>query len=165
MDSRIQPQQPCARFSADKHTFCHSLYPSLSYLERDLSKSNNLIYEGNVFNTIKLHASSECLWIIFAVSGRIFSPPSHFHFVSAEYVVEFEDQRLTGRGWEELTRVEGNKDRVVLRLWPYISYRFRVIAINEVGKSDPSKPSEIHNTPAEGKSHSFALKTFFTVKV
>nr|XP_020445297.1 neural cell adhesion molecule L1-like [Monopterus albus] len=30
-----------------------------------------------------------------------------------------------------------------------MSYRFRVIAINDVGKSDPSKPSEIHNTLAE----------------
>lgn len=93
------------------------------------------------------------------------SSPSHFHFVSAEYVVEFEDQGLIGKGWEELKRVDGNKKRVALRLWPYISYRFRVIAINEVGKSDPSKPSEIHNTPAEGKNHNSAIKAFFNVQV
>ncbi|KAL3059586.1 hypothetical protein OYC64_014238 [Pagothenia borchgrevinki] len=30
-----------------------------------------------------------------------------------------------------------------------MSYRFRVIAINDVGKSGSSMPSEIHNTPAE----------------
>ncbi|XP_069544807.1 neural cell adhesion molecule L1.2 isoform X1 [Brachyistius frenatus] len=66
-----------------------------------------------------------------------------------EYVVQFEDQGLKERGWEELKTVKGNEERASLPLWPYISYRFRVIAINDVGKSDPSKPSEIHNTPAE----------------
>lgn len=68
----------------------------------------------------------------------------------AEYVVEFEDQALKERGWEELKRAGGDEERASLPLWPYMSYRFRVIAINDVGKSDPSKPSEIHNTPAEG---------------
>lgn len=71
---------------------------------------------------------------------------------SVEYVVEFEDQRLKERGWEELKRVGAKHQSAVLPLWSYMSYRFRVIAINEVGKSDPSKPSEIHNTPAEGRS-------------
>uniref|UniRef100_A0A3Q3K4I2 Neural cell adhesion molecule L1 n=1 Tax=Monopterus albus TaxID=43700 RepID=A0A3Q3K4I2_MONAL len=66
-----------------------------------------------------------------------------------EYVVEFEDQELKESGWEELKRVNGNKKHASLSLWPYMSYRFRVIAINDVGKSDPSKPSEIHNTLAE----------------
>lgn len=66
-----------------------------------------------------------------------------------EYVVEFEDQGSKERGWEVLKRVGGNKERASLSLWPYMSYRFRVIAINDVGKSDPSKPSEIHNTLAE----------------
>ncbi|KAM8864063.1 neural cell adhesion molecule L1.2 isoform 2-T4 [Spinachia spinachia] len=66
-----------------------------------------------------------------------------------EYVVEFEDRGWNERGWEELTRVLGNKKRASLPLWPYVSYRFRVIAINYVGKSVPSKPSEIHNTSAE----------------
>lgn len=65
------------------------------------------------------------------------------------YMVEFEDQRSTERGWQELKRVEGNKKRASLSLWPYMSYRFRVIAINDVGKSDPSKESDIHNTLAE----------------
>lgn len=66
-----------------------------------------------------------------------------------EYVVEFEEQGSKERGWEELKRVSGNKERADLSLWPYMSYRFRVIAINDVGKSNPSKPSEIHKTPAE----------------
>ncbi|CAJ1085237.1 neural cell adhesion molecule L1.2 isoform X1 [Xyrichtys novacula] len=66
-----------------------------------------------------------------------------------EYVIEFEDQSLKDSGWEELKRVSGNKERASLSLWPYMSYRFRVIAINDVGKSAPSKPSEIHNTADE----------------
>ncbi|XP_071332274.1 neural cell adhesion molecule L1.2 isoform X2 [Trachinotus anak] len=66
-----------------------------------------------------------------------------------DYVIEFEDQGLKEKGWEELKRVKGGNERTSLPLWPYMSYRFRVIAINEVGKSDPSKQSEIHNTPAE----------------
>ncbi|XP_027144424.1 neural cell adhesion molecule L1.2 isoform X2 [Larimichthys crocea] len=66
-----------------------------------------------------------------------------------EYVVEFEDQGSMERGWEELRRVGGNRTHASLPLWPYMSYRFRVIAINDVGKSDPSKPSDTHNTSAE----------------
>lgn len=65
-----------------------------------------------------------------------------------EYIVEFEDQEAKG-DWEELKRVVGHKESTRLSLWPYMFYRFRVIAINEVGKSNPSKPSEIYNTPAE----------------
>lgn len=82
-------------------------------------------------------------------------PPVFFHLsltlsYSAEYVVEFEDQGSMERGWEELRRVGGNRTHASLPLWPYMSYRFRVIAINDVGKSDPSKPSDTHNTSAEG---------------
>ncbi|XP_068454677.1 neural cell adhesion molecule L1.2 isoform X2 [Clinocottus analis] len=66
-----------------------------------------------------------------------------------EYIIEFEDQGSQERGWEELKRVAGNKTRASLPLWPYMSYRFRIIAINYVGKSISSKPSEIHNTAAD----------------
>ncbi|XP_059189152.1 neural cell adhesion molecule L1.2 isoform X1 [Centropristis striata] len=70
-----------------------------------------------------------------------------------DYVIEFEDQGSKERGWEELKRVKGGEERARLSLWPYMSYRFRVIAINDVGKSDPSKPSEIHNTEAEAPDY------------
>ncbi|XP_061592163.1 neural cell adhesion molecule L1.2 isoform X2 [Cololabis saira] len=69
------------------------------------------------------------------------------------FVVEYEDQALKERDWEELKSVQGHHHHAVLPLWPYMSYRFRVIAINEVGKSDPSKPSEMHNTPAEAPDY------------
>lgn len=76
-------------------------------------------------------------------------------YLSAEYVIEFEDQVLKERGWEELKIVGGNKKHASVPVWPHMSYRFRVIAINGVGKSDPSKPSDIHKMPAEGKRHFF----------
>lgn len=66
-----------------------------------------------------------------------------------EYVVELEDQGAKEQGWEELMRVGGNKERCTLPLQPYMSYRFRVIAINDIGTSGPSAPSELHSTPAE----------------
>ncbi|XP_020785236.1 neural cell adhesion molecule L1.2 isoform X3 [Boleophthalmus pectinirostris] len=66
-----------------------------------------------------------------------------------EYIVEFEDQEEKGE-WEELKRVGGTKQNTHLSLWPYMSYRFRVSAVNEVGKSVPSKPSDVYVTVAEG---------------
>ncbi|XP_067384455.1 neural cell adhesion molecule L1.2 isoform X2 [Channa argus] len=77
------------------------------------------------------------------------TPGNNHNSPVQEYVVEFEDQDMKERGWEQLKRVSGNNEHASLPLWPYMSYRFRVSAINEVGKSDPSKSSEIHNTLAE----------------
>ncbi|KAM9829289.1 neural cell adhesion molecule L1.2 isoform 1-T3 [Syngnathus typhle] len=76
-------------------------------------------------------------------------PGSQHNSPVIEYVIEFEDQVSNERGWEELSRIPGDKNHASLSLWPFMSYRFRVIAINEVGKSNPSKPSEIYNTAAE----------------
>uniref|UniRef100_A0A665X5Y5 Neural cell adhesion molecule L1-like n=1 Tax=Echeneis naucrates TaxID=173247 RepID=A0A665X5Y5_ECHNA len=88
------------------------------------------------------------LFLFFTVHLILFHQTLIF-FVDTEYVVEFEDQGLKDEHWEELKKVRGSEQHASLPLWPYMSYRFRVIAINEVGRSDPSKPSEIYNTPAE----------------
>ncbi|KAK2825500.1 hypothetical protein Q7C36_019427 [Tachysurus vachellii] len=61
------------------------------------------------------------------------------------YVVEAEETDTDD--WEEIMRVSGDTQSTTLPLKPYLSYRFRVIAINEIGKSDPSLPSAPHSTP------------------
>ncbi|XP_073731454.1 neural cell adhesion molecule L1.2 isoform X1 [Misgurnus anguillicaudatus] len=65
-----------------------------------------------------------------------------------EYLIEFEEVGSEKSEWEELLRVSGGKRRAVLPLKPFISYRFRVIAINEVGKSDPSMRTDAYHTQA-----------------
>lgn len=69
----------------------------------------------------------------------------------------FEDQSSKEKGLEELMKVPGHKERATLSLRPFMSYRFRVIARNDVGKSNPSKPSEIYNTTAEGKAYGLPI--------
>uniref|UniRef100_A0A8D2GPR9 Neural cell adhesion molecule L1-like protein n=2 Tax=Urocitellus parryii TaxID=9999 RepID=A0A8D2GPR9_UROPR len=65
----------------------------------------------------------------------------------SEYIIEFEGNREEPGRWEELTRVPGKETTALLPLAPYVRYQFRVVAVNEVGRSQPSPPSEHHDTP------------------
>ncbi|KAM5280516.1 neural cell adhesion molecule L1-like protein isoform 2-T2 [Ctenodactylus gundi] len=65
----------------------------------------------------------------------------------SEYIVEFEGNREEPGRWEELTRIEGKDTTALLQLAPYVRYQFRVTAVNEVGRSPPSRPSDHHETP------------------
>ncbi|XP_047390608.1 neural cell adhesion molecule L1-like protein isoform X2 [Sciurus carolinensis] len=65
----------------------------------------------------------------------------------SEYIIEFEGNREEPGRWEELTRVPGKETTALLPLAPYVRYQFRVVAVNEVGRSQPSRPSEHHDTP------------------
>uniref|UniRef100_A0A8D0AHN1 Neural cell adhesion molecule L1.1-like n=1 Tax=Sander lucioperca TaxID=283035 RepID=A0A8D0AHN1_SANLU len=49
--------------------------------------------------------------------------------------------------WEEWKRVPGEFNHLELTLHRFCTYRFRVTAINELGHSDPSKPSQTYETP------------------
>ncbi|XP_048462699.1 neural cell adhesion molecule L1-like protein [Rhincodon typus] len=59
-----------------------------------------------------------------------------------------EETTFEPKRWHEKTRVDGNTTSVTLQLSPYVTYQFRISAINEVGKSHPSQPSEKHITPS-----------------
>nr|XP_048294440.1 neural cell adhesion molecule L1-like protein isoform X3 [Myodes glareolus] len=65
----------------------------------------------------------------------------------SEYIIEFEGNREEPGKWQELTRVQGEETEAVLSLAPYVRYQFRVTAVNEVGRSHPSQPSDHHETP------------------
>ncbi|NXK86875.1 NCHL1 protein, partial [Formicarius rufipectus] len=64
-----------------------------------------------------------------------------------ESIVEFEENRWEPGRWQELTRVPGNATTALLALAPYVNYQFRVVSVNAVGRSQPSRPSLRYGTP------------------
>ncbi|XP_048879246.1 neural cell adhesion molecule L1-like isoform X2 [Brienomyrus brachyistius] len=62
-----------------------------------------------------------------------------------EFVVEVESP--SGGHWHKMINVSGEIEQVEIHLRPFWTYRFRVIAVNEYGRSEPSEPSELHHTP------------------
>ncbi|XP_065543288.1 neural cell adhesion molecule L1-like protein isoform X1 [Lathamus discolor] len=64
-----------------------------------------------------------------------------------ESIIEFEENRWEPERWQELTRVLGNDTTALLSLAPYMNYQFRVLSVNAVGRSQPSKPSLRYATP------------------
>ncbi|KAK5624109.1 hypothetical protein CRENBAI_015025 [Crenichthys baileyi] len=75
--------------------------------------------------------------------------PSHNSPITVFIVEGHEQPRSEGRNpaWQTWTTVPGNFSHVVLRLKPFCNYRFRVTAVNEIGQSNPSKPSNEHRSP------------------
>lgn len=70
-----------------------------------------------------------------------------------DFIVEFrEEQHTEGKKWkwEEMKKAPAHEQQVQLSLRPFCTYRFRVIAVNEVGHSDPSTPSDTFRTSPAG---------------
>ncbi|XP_053104145.1 neurofascin isoform X14 [Hemicordylus capensis] len=63
-----------------------------------------------------------------------------------DYIVEFEEDRYLPGTWHNHSRYPGSVNSAVLRLAPYVNYQFRVTAVNEVGSSYPSLPSDRYQT-------------------
>uniref|UniRef100_A0A8C3QWB4 Cell adhesion molecule L1 like n=1 Tax=Cyanoderma ruficeps TaxID=181631 RepID=A0A8C3QWB4_9PASS len=64
-----------------------------------------------------------------------------------ESIIEFEENHWEPGRWQELSRVPGNDTTALLSLAPYLNYQFRVVSVNAVGRSQPSKPSLRYATP------------------
>ncbi|XP_074833374.1 neurofascin isoform X3 [Carettochelys insculpta] len=63
-----------------------------------------------------------------------------------DYIVQFEEDKFQPGTWHNHSSYPGSVNSAVLRLSPYVNYQFRVIAVNEVGSSVPSLPSERYHT-------------------
>ncbi|XP_030404853.1 neuronal cell adhesion molecule isoform X21 [Gopherus evgoodei] len=64
------------------------------------------------------------------------------------FVIEYEDGMHEPGVWHYQTEVRGTQTTVQLKLSPYVNYSFRVIAVNEIGRSQPSEASEQYLTKA-----------------
>ncbi|XP_057364058.1 neurofascin isoform X7 [Manis pentadactyla] len=63
-----------------------------------------------------------------------------------DYVVQFEEDQFQPGVWHDHSKFPGSVNSAILHLSPYVNYQFRVIAVNEVGSSHPSLPSERYRT-------------------
>ncbi|KAM6925450.1 neural cell adhesion molecule L1.1 [Xenentodon cancila] len=74
--------------------------------------------------------------------------PSHNSPIT-DFIVEAQEEPKSEEGkreWRKWTNISGDFNHVQLILRPFCTYRFRVIAVNEIGKSSPSEPSDDHST-------------------
>ncbi|XP_077121216.1 neuronal cell adhesion molecule isoform X17 [Ranitomeya variabilis] len=63
-----------------------------------------------------------------------------------EFIIEHEDSIHEPGVWRVHSKVSGTQATATLSLSPYVNYSFRVIAVNEIGHSDHSQPSERYMT-------------------
>uniref|UniRef100_A0A669B3N0 Neural cell adhesion molecule L1 n=1 Tax=Oreochromis niloticus TaxID=8128 RepID=A0A669B3N0_ORENI len=80
-----------------------------------------------------------------------------------KFLIQYEDS-LHHRGhWHNLTEVPGTKTTAHLKLSPHVHYTFRVLALNAVGFSNPSRPSRMYKTePAAPDENPTGVQGFGT---
>nr|ACD88870.1 camel [Danio rerio] len=64
-----------------------------------------------------------------------------------EFIIQYEESHWEPEKWKDLLRVSSRKFSAPLALYCHINYQFRVIAVNEIGRSHPSMPSGRYKTP------------------
>uniref|UniRef100_UPI0037E8D4BE neurofascin n=1 Tax=Semicossyphus pulcher TaxID=241346 RepID=UPI0037E8D4BE len=69
-------------------------------------------------------------------------PGDSNHNPITEFLVQYDDDDWLPGKWRNLSTYPGNLNSVILHLTPFTYYEFRVIAINEIGMSRPSRPSK-----------------------
>ncbi|XP_051974375.1 neuronal cell adhesion molecule-like isoform X3 [Xyrauchen texanus] len=62
------------------------------------------------------------------------------------FLIQYEDSLHEPGIWVNMTEVSGTSTTAHLELSPYVYYSFRVLALNEVGLSEPSTPSRQYRT-------------------
>ncbi|XP_054902290.1 neurofascin isoform X3 [Poeciliopsis prolifica] len=73
-------------------------------------------------------------------------PGDSNHSPITEYLVQYDDDDWIPGKWKNLSTYPGTLNSVMLHLSPFTYYEFRVIAINEIGSSRPSRPSRRFQT-------------------
>uniref|UniRef100_A0A8C9VYL5 Neurofascin n=1 Tax=Scleropages formosus TaxID=113540 RepID=A0A8C9VYL5_SCLFO len=76
------------------------------------------------------------------------TPGNDNHSPTKEYLVQYEEDYWEPGRWKNLSSYPGNLNSVILPLSPFINYQFRVYAINAIGWSKPSRPSQRYQTSA-----------------
>ncbi|XP_061122230.1 neural cell adhesion molecule L1.1-like isoform X1 [Syngnathus typhle] len=70
-----------------------------------------------------------------------------------EFIVEAKEEQHSRRHdgdtwrWETTKRVPADVNHLQLSLHPFCTYAFRVVAVNQLGHSEPSQPTPRHSTP------------------
>ncbi|XP_006859344.1 PREDICTED: neuronal cell adhesion molecule isoform X6 [Chrysochloris asiatica] len=65
-----------------------------------------------------------------------------------KFIIEYEDSMHEAGLWHHQTEVSGTQTTAQLKLSPYVNYSFRVVAVNNIGRSLPSEASEQYLTKA-----------------
>uniref|UniRef100_A0A8C3ALV6 Cell adhesion molecule L1-like b n=1 Tax=Cyclopterus lumpus TaxID=8103 RepID=A0A8C3ALV6_CYCLU len=66
---------------------------------------------------------------------------------TTEFIIEYEESQWEPGNWKELLRVPGNHNQAVPKLHGHVDYRFRVSAVNAVGRGPPGEPTERYKPP------------------
>lgn len=73
-----------------------------------------------------------------------------FFKCSPEFLIQYEDLLHQPGVWTNLTEVAGTSTTAQLSLSPHVYYSFRVLAMNRLGYSNPSQPSNQYRTNPAG---------------